>query len=216
LLDIVSLFVAIIAIALAVVIAVRARAAEESAGEAKAAAERAVEAARAATAQAEAALEAAAGARGDGARALDLATRARADADGALKAAEANSVALTRSLETAHGSAGAKALTDESSGGALAASDAEVGWEASNVKGSVWVMTNTGTVTATAALLTDVTQPPKYVRPDEVIPRDVAPGDHLQFRAAFGKGDPPPRVRVVWREPNSGTMSSSESTLIEP
>lgn len=87
-------------------------------------------------------------------------------------------------------------------------------WQLEQVKGNVWLLRNIGTVIAHAALLSDATQPPKYIRPDEVIPRDVPPSDHLQFRAAPTRGAPPPRVRVTWRENGDAEPHSYEVTLL--
>jgi hypothetical protein len=87
-------------------------------------------------------------------------------------------------------------------------------WVSEQVKGPVWVVRNTGTVTAHSALLTDATQPPKYIRPEEVVPRDVPPQDHLQFRAFAVKGAPPPRVRVIWREDGIEGPRSADMTLL--
>jgi hypothetical protein len=87
-------------------------------------------------------------------------------------------------------------------------------WVPEQVKGPVWVVRNTGSVVAHSALLTDATQPPKYIRPEEVVPRDVPPHDHLQFRAFTVKGAPPPRVRVIWREDGIEGSNTADMTLL--
>ncbi|MEO6826978.1 MAG: hypothetical protein ABI255_04355, partial [Microbacteriaceae bacterium] len=90
----------------------------------------------------------------------------------------------------------------------------EVRWECHRVKGPTWVARNVGTALAHSALLTDATRPPKYIRPDEVIPRDVGPGDHLQFRAFSDAAVRSPRIRVAWREDGDNSARTQELTLI--
>lgn len=89
-----------------------------------------------------------------------------------------------------------------------------VRWECEQVKKSLWVARNVGTLMARTALLSDATEPPKPVRPEEVIPRDVAPGDHLQFQVFPEKGVRSPRVRLAWKVDGDPATHSQELTLI--
>lgn len=208
-LDVLSLVVACVAIAFGVVAAVRARAAGEIAADASARAARADEAASAARADAAAAAEQAREARSDAANALDQATRAQAEAArtresaaAALRAAESAQADATRSRDSSN--------TADSP----AAHTAAVRWKVEHAKGAVWVVKNDGDASALSALLSDATQPPKYIRPDEVIPRTVDPGDHLQFRATPQRGGPTPRVRVSWRDSGNSEPRSKDMTLL--
>jgi hypothetical protein len=90
----------------------------------------------------------------------------------------------------------------------------QVSWQLEQVRGSIWALRNTGMIVARGALLSEATLPPKYVRPDEVIPRDVHSGDVLQFRVTAGRGAPPPRIRVTWREGSASPAYSREFTVL--
>jgi hypothetical protein len=91
---------------------------------------------------------------------------------------------------------------------------ANVRWSCEQVRGASWVMRNTGTAIAHNALLIEVTHPPKYIRAEEIVPRDVPPGDHLQFRVFPVRDAPPPRVRVVWREDGDEEQRNLDTTLV--
>lgn len=90
----------------------------------------------------------------------------------------------------------------------------QVSWRLERVRNSTWALRNTGLAKAHDALLSDVTVPPKFVRPDEVIPRDVDRDDVLQFRVMAGRGSPPPRIRVTWRESDGSPAFSREFTVL--
>lgn len=90
----------------------------------------------------------------------------------------------------------------------------QVSWRLERVRNSTWALRNTGLAKAQDALLSDVTVPPKFVRPDEVIPRDVDPDDVLQFRVMAVRGAPPPRIRVTWREGAGSPAYSREFTVL--
>ena len=205
-LDVLVLMVALVAIAFAVVAVIRARTADETAVAARQAAEQSAVQADAARHDAARALEQAGIARQDAAKALDQSTTARQDAARALESADAAALALERRAVTS-GAGGPL------QGHAIAAAE-PVRWTLEHTKGALWLMKNIGDATAHAALLSDATQPPKYLRPDEVIPRDVPPQDHLQFRVTPGRGGPPPRVRVTWREDGSTEPKSKDVTLL--
>ncbi|GAB3385660.1 hypothetical protein GCM10027568_03060 [Humibacter soli] len=90
----------------------------------------------------------------------------------------------------------------------------QVAWRLERVRGGIWALRNTGLSAARDALLSDATVPPKYVRPDEVIPRDVERDDALQFRVMAARGAPPPRIRVTWREAAGSPAYSREFTVL--
>lgn len=90
----------------------------------------------------------------------------------------------------------------------------QVAWRLERVRGGIWALRNTGLSAARDALLSDATVPPKYVRPDEVIPRDVERDDALQFRVMAARGAPPPRIRVTWREAAGSPAFSREFTVL--
>ncbi len=260
-LDVVALVVALVAVGIAVVAAVRARSAEEKAGIAAAAAARAGERAEVALSDAVQAVERAGDARSDAATALDQATQARQS----IVQAQANAAAAQEDAEKARADADRARLDADTATGALAQVQRSIGtdgvdgpgaypdaspdaspgagpgagagerggrgalraelpqasavqdpvaWQLEQVKPASWLMRNIGSASAHSALLTDATQPPKYVRPDEVIPRDVPPGDHLQFRVLASRGGPPPRVRVIWREDGVAGPKSFDATLL--
>lgn len=128
------------------------------------------------------------------------------------KALQASDEALTRSGTAIQGVTAVVKRVDESG---QARTDAGiVRWECEQVKKSLWVARNVGTLVARTALLSDATEPPKPIRPEEVIPRDVAPGDHLQFQAFPEKGVRSPRVRLVWKVDGDTATHSQELTLI--
>jgi hypothetical protein len=208
-LDVLSLIVARAAIAFGVISAVRARTAAEIAAQARSLAGRADEAASAARADAAAAAEHARKARADAANALDQATRAQAETASIRESA----AAALRAAESARADAINRRDVTEASNSPAAAVGA-VRWKLEHAKGSIWVMKNDGDAAANSALLSDVTQPPKYIRPDEVIPRTVEPGDHLQFRATPQRGGPPPRVRVSWRDGENPEPKTKDVTLL--
>lgn len=208
-LDVLSLVVACVAIAFGVISAVRARTAAEIAAEARTLADRADEAASAARADAAAVAEQVREARADAANALDQATRAHAEAASTRESA----AAALRAVESARTDA-IRGRDWSDAPGSPAAAVAAVRWKLEHAKGSIWVMKNDGDAAATSALLSDATAPPKYIRPDEVIPRTVDPGDHLQFRVTPQRGGPPPRVRVSWREGENNEPKSKDVTLL--
>jgi hypothetical protein len=90
----------------------------------------------------------------------------------------------------------------------------QVAWRLERVRNTTWALRNTGLAKAQDALLSDATVPPKFVRPDEVIPRDVERDDVLQFRVTAGRGAPPPRIRVTWREGAGSPAYSREFTVL--
>lgn len=139
----------------------------------------------------------------------DVAQLADRKADRALQASDE---ALTRSGAAMQGITAVVKRVDESGHARLDAG--VVRWECEQVKKSLWVARNVGTLVARTALLSDATEPPKPIRPEEVIPRDVAPGDHLQFQAFPEKGVRSPRVRLVWKVDGDPSMHSQELTLI--
>jgi hypothetical protein len=206
----------------------RARAVEEGAARAAAVADQAASHAAAAARDAADALARASTARQDAATALDRATSASQAAAQASNRAGAASRDAERALEQLEQleHVGGRVASTEHAPGALVPDDEqpdvpqtagdEVDWELENVRGPIWVLRNIGSLVAHQTLVSDATQPPKYIRADEVIPRDVSPGDHLQFRAAISRGGPPPRVRITWRPSETGDARSAEFTLLVP
>lgn len=73
-------------------------------------------------------------------------------------------------------------------------------WELQHVRKMKYVLVNNGNATAEGATLTDITNPPGWVRHSHSEPKDVAQGDVLEFLALAASGSPNPRVRVSWRE----------------
>jgi hypothetical protein len=223
-LEVVSLVVSLVALGFAVVAVVRARSADESAAAAHRAAAQAFERAEVSAQDGAQALESAGAARADAATALDQATQARqgavqarTDADTALERAEqarADAQQARADAETATGALQKLGRSDGTVEPGLRLESERVKWSLQQVKGAVWLMKNTGNQTANAALLSDATQPPKFIRADEVIPRDVPAGDHLQFRVQAARGGPPPRVRVNWREDGDDGAKTHEVTLL--
>lgn len=139
----------------------------------------------------------------------DVAQLADRKADRAQKTSEE---ALTRSTAAIKEVTGVVQRVGDNRGASAAVKDV-ASWECEQVRKSIWVARNVGTAVARAALLSDATWPPKYVRPDEVIPRDVAPGDHLQFRAFPDKGVRSPRIKLAWTD-GDDTPHAQEMTLI--
>lgn len=211
--DIVALLIAVVALVVAGVVFLQARSAEKSALLARRDAAQAFERSGAAGMESSAAVDHARTARQDAAQALNLAARAREES-----AASAER-ALAAERHVAHLAELASApVLSRADGPEVAVAperrDDGVRWSAEHLKGALWVMRNTGETVAHAALLTEATQPPRYIRPAEVIPRDVPPGDHLQFRLSLGRDTPPPRVRVAWRDESGGAPRAHEATLV--
>jgi hypothetical protein len=153
----------------------------------------------------------------DAARAIEQSRRAQAGAEAVVaevlgRAAIPSQADVTG--EAPGAASGADADPDDRRAEGLIVNMEGARWRLERVKGGTWLLRNTGSVTAHSALLSDATQPPKYIRPDEVIPRDVPPHDHLQFRAAPTRGAPPPRVRVTWREDGDASPHAYEATLV--
>jgi VIT1/CCC1 family predicted Fe2+/Mn2+ transporter len=160
---------------------------------------------------------------GHSAAAADLSGRAHAEAADAVSRA----VAAGRVAEQSQARA-VEALTraNESVGIARSARegnhtdpevpdpDTDVTWECEQVRSGRWVIRNTGFATAAGALVTDASRPPKFITAEEVIPRDVPPGDNLQFRVAGTRDALPPRVRVTWGAPGVADRRSFELTLV--
>lgn len=140
----------------------------------------------------------------------DVAQLADRKADHAQTASEE---ALTRSSAAFREITGAMKRAGEAREGATP-TEAAVKWECEQIKKSSWVARNVGSGVARAALLSDATWPPKYISPAEVIPRDVDPGDHLQFRAFADKGVRSPRVKLTWTADGDGSAHAQEMTLI--
>lgn len=153
--------------------------------------------------------------------ATELANRAHSEAsDAASRSAAAGQVADRAQAEAAEALARATAAALAPAADVadrVTRQQVEAGgvrWESEQVRPGRWLIRNTGSVLAAAALVTDATRPPKFVTADEVIPRDVPPGDHLQFRVISVRDSPPPRVRVTWAERGSSERRSYENTLI--
>jgi hypothetical protein len=129
------------------------------------------------------------------------AERARSDATEALSRAKA-AASLAREVDEANRVAGGPAA------------HSEVRWEAEQVHSSRWLIRNVSNSIAAAALVSDASRPPKFITAAEVIPRDVGPGDNLQFRVASARDVDPPRLRVTWSEPGVPERRAFELTLV--
>jgi hypothetical protein len=223
-LEVVGLVVSLVALGFAVVAVVRARSADEKAADAQRAAGEAAMRAEQSAQDGVHALERADNARADAATALDQATQARqgavqarAAAEAAHEQAEHASSAARQARADADAATGALKKLERSGGIAEPGPGVDsdpVEWSLERVKGAIWLMKNTGSQTANSALLSDATQPPKFIRADEVIPREVPVGDHLQFRVLASRGGPPPRVRVSWREEGVDDAKTHDVTLL--
>lgn len=212
-LSVLSVIVGALGLAAGIIAYFRAQAAEEAARESSqlAIAQSAEALARAtdAVARSSAASAAAAGVARQAGDLADVAQLADRKADRALQASDE---ALTRTGTAIQEITNVVKRVEES--GQIRLEPAIVRWECEQVKKSVWVARNIGTLTARTALLSDATEPPKPIRPEEVIPRDVEPGDHLQFQVFPEKGVRSPRVRLTWKVDGDTATHSQELTLI--
>lgn len=219
-----SIIVACAALLVALIAVVRGKGAENAAEEARTRADEAlarsnaaVEAASSAAETATAASERAATA----AQTASAASRQAGEADAAARAAE--NLAERAQAQATQAVARAAAATEEAALARRRVSevattpsttpDAEVRWECERLRGADWVARNVGSAVAQAALVTDASRPPKYIRPEEVIPRDVQPGDHLPFRATSDSAVRSPRIRLTWTD-ETGAAQAHEMTLI--
>ena len=201
--EVVSIIIGCLGLLVAVIAVVRSRIAENDAQEARADAAEALARASAAT---ERALTAARSARDASALAETAETLAERAETEAMQA-------LTRAAAAAEEASIASHHTPSELRAALEPAD-PVRWECEQVKGPTWVARNVGSVAAHGALLTDATRPPKYIRPDEVIPRDVQPGDQLPFRAYSDASVRAPRIRLTWSEDGDQLPRAQEITLL--
>ncbi len=154
-------------------------------------------------------------------REAEAASDRAARAESAREQAEAGTLSNAPRVGTAGADAGGRATVwraedHEVAGGDSGATEriVQVAWQLEHVRGTIWALRNTGVARAHGALLSDATVPPKFVRPDEVIPRDVERDDALRFRVTAGRGGPPPRVRVTWREGAGSPAYSREFTVL--
>ena len=90
----------------------------------------------------------------------------------------------------------------------------EVRWTYEHISGVIYVLHNTGTKVARQALMSDIGQPVGFVRPDETKPRDVPPGDSLEFNVITAFGSPRPRFRVAWREDGLDQEFSDDTNMV--
>jgi hypothetical protein len=201
--EVVSIIVGCLGLLVAVIAVVRARIAESDAQQARADAAEALARSSAATERALTAARSARDASALAETAESLAERAQSQA----------TQALTRAVAAAEE---ASIASHHVPGDAPAPGEAPdpVRWECEQVKGMTWVARNVGSVPAHGALLSDASRPPKYIRPDEVIPRDVQPGDQLPFRAYSDASVRAPRVRLTWSEDGDRLPRAQEITLL--
>ncbi|TFD35935.1 hypothetical protein E3T40_07190 [Cryobacterium sp. TMT1-19] len=89
----------------------------------------------------------------------------------------------------------------------------EVRWLYEHVSGARYVLQNVGTVVAQNSLLTDIGEPTGFIRPDEEVRRDIAPGDSLEFMVCSAFGAPRPRFRVTWREDGLSDELHDDTTV---
>jgi hypothetical protein len=221
--EVLSIIVACAALLVALIAVVRGKGAENAAEEARARADEALahsnaaaEAASSAVATAADALQRAATAAQSASAAMKTAGDANASAHAAENLAERAQAQATQAVERAAAATEEAALAGwrvSEVAPAASAPDGEVRWECERLRGADWVARNVGSVIAHAALVSDASRPPKYVRPDEVIPRDVQPGDHLPFRASSDSAVRSPRIRLTWSD-DEGTAQAHELTLV--
>ena len=243
LLDVICLIVALVAVAFGVIALVRSRAAEERAEAAASGVARAESSAQAAVAGLEQLEAKASQARQDAANSAQQAARAAqaaASAQAAAVASRQEAEAVSDRVARAEAARAGATKAELVGASALASADApalasvqraeahevadgdsgdtervvQVSWRLEQVRNSTWALRNTGLAKAHGALLSDATVPPKFVRPDEVIPRDVERDDVLQFRVMAARGGPPPRIRVTWREGADSPAFSREFTVL--
>lgn len=150
--------------------------------------------------------------------ALEAVNRSLAAGQVADRAQSQSVEALGRSAEALSRASSAASLArgvDEAARSrGLPPASSDVHWQCEQVRPGRWLIRNVGTADADAALVTDATRPPKFITAEEVIPRAVAPGDHLQFRVATVRDAVPPRVRVTWAEQGSAERHAYEVTLV--
>ncbi|MHA6668554.1 hypothetical protein ACX3O0_06745 [Homoserinimonas sp. A447] len=90
----------------------------------------------------------------------------------------------------------------------------EVSWMYENVRGVQWVLHNRGTKVARSAVLVDITEPAGFIQPESSTPRDVRPGDYLEFVALATGNGPTPAFRVVWNEDDSTQEFSDDTKMV--
>ena len=90
----------------------------------------------------------------------------------------------------------------------------KVVWTYKNVRGVKWILLNKGTLTARNAVMTDITEPAGFIRPELKEPRDVCPGDHLEFVAVSAGNGPTPMFRVTWKDDGSDEERSDDTKMI--
>ncbi|MBF4632731.1 hypothetical protein ITJ42_16040 [Clavibacter michiganensis subsp. phaseoli] len=89
-----------------------------------------------------------------------------------------------------------------------------VRWEYEPVSGVVYILTNVGARVARGAFIEDIGEPKGLVRPQEDGPRDVVPGDSLEFVIVTAFGAPRPVFRVTWREDGSDEVRSEDTRAV--
>jgi hypothetical protein len=162
-------------------------------------------AAVAAIVQARAAVEAKTDAQQARRDAQDASTEARtARNEAAALAAEANA-AFTRQAE---------ALEESNRLQAELLPKDEVRWEHEHLQGVLYALHNNGTKVARGALLFEIGDSLGWVRPQESEPRDVPPGDSLEFHVVSAWGAPRPQFRVTWMEDGSTEEYYDDTRLL--
>jgi len=85
-------------------------------------------------------------------------------------------------------------------------------WEISHVSNSRWVARNVGDKTAHTAILTEITDPPDFIKKDQVT-RDVTPGDVIDLIVYGYSGSANPRVMITWFD-ETGKTNSKDLTIV--
>lgn len=141
--------------------------------------------------------------------ARDDARKAQADSE----SAAAESVALAKEANDAFKrQAQAQEEANELAKASIPAD--EVRWAYDQVAGIRYVLTNIGSRSARGAFIEDTTEPKGFVRPEESLPRDVRPGDSLEFIVVSAFGSPQPEFRVTWTEDGSDEIHTDETRMV--
>lgn len=140
--------------------------------------------------------------------ARDDARKAQADSE----SAAAESVALAKKANDAF-ERQARAQEEANAIARASMPADEVRWEYAQVSGIRYMLRNAGTRVALEAGIEDITEPAGFVRPEDG-PRDVRPGEAIEFTVVSAFGSPRPEFRVSWKEAGSDEVHTDETRMV--
>lgn len=145
-----------------------------------------------------------------------VAVRARQDAKSAQSGAELAQRETVELARKANDAFDRQALAQEKANELAQAAlpKDEVRWEYEHISGVIYVLQNTGTKVARQASMSDTGEPVGFVRPDDTSPRDVSPGDSLEFKVITAFGAPRPQFRITWTEDGSDQKFSDDTRMV--